>query len=173
MPIARLSRRTNQFPTIVRLMTESALCPSPRVRVISTASQRIPLMPLISVTTVPNARATVVRTVRLPNRSSRRPMPRQKIEPSSVAQRLICANITRSISTSKCSPSIPRILQWSASQFPTSNTLALAIANLWHRSSTGVRARRLTDRSGLLLCQVIIRPRRIVESCLCPSRETP
>ena len=40
IPIAMLNRRMNHCPTIVRLTTESALCPNPRLSVINTAIQK-------------------------------------------------------------------------------------------------------------------------------------
>src|SRR5260370_853015 len=58
----------------------------------------------------PGAKAIVVRTMRDPNRSIRRPQGKQKVAPMSVAQRLIVAYATRSMrrSTSKGSVMRPR-----------------------------------------------------------------
>ena len=50
---------------------------------------------LIASTVSPSATAVTVSTMRLPTRSIRRPTPRQNSAPTSVATRLICANVTR------------------------------------------------------------------------------
>jgi hypothetical protein len=108
-PIALFRRRLNHCPTSVMLTTDSALCPKPRESVMRTQSQTTPHATLIKSTVTPRAAATAVKTVRLPQRSSRRPTPRPKSAPRSVAHRLICANSTRPIfkSTSNLSVMSP------------------------------------------------------------------
>ena len=90
-PMAAESRRANHLPTMVRLTTERALCPRPRVSVSSSSSETTPATALMAITTTPSDAASAVSTSRLPTRSTRRPMPKQKSAPTSVAARLICA----------------------------------------------------------------------------------
>jgi hypothetical protein len=89
--IARVRRARNHFPTIARLTTESALCPSPRVSVISTSIAAIDEARLMAMTTAPSSAAITVSTSRLPRRSISLPMPTQNSAPASVATKLICA----------------------------------------------------------------------------------
>ena len=105
-PMAHVSRRRNHLPGIARLTTDSALCPNPRVRVISTSSMAALSMPAIAMTTPPRSSASVVRTIRLPRRSTSPPMPKHINEPINVATRLICANRTRSTPRSASSGSV-------------------------------------------------------------------
>ena len=54
--------RTNHWPTIARLMTESALWPSARVSVTQIARPDTDVVWLMQATTPPSATATVLRT---------------------------------------------------------------------------------------------------------------
>ncbi len=73
--------RANHWPTIARLITDSALWPRPRVSVTAIASAQNDSTALIAQTTMPSAAATVVSTIRAPRRSMKRPMPIAKSEP--------------------------------------------------------------------------------------------
>ena len=84
-------RRTNQWPTIARLITDNALCPNPRVKVTASASAQNDCAALIRPTTTPRTSATAVSTTRVPSRSMKRPMPIANTDPISVAQRFSCA----------------------------------------------------------------------------------
>jgi hypothetical protein len=84
-------RRTNHWPTIAMLTTDSALCPSARVKVMATANCANEWTQLIKHTTVPSATAITASTTRLPARSMKRPMPKAPSEPINVAQRFSCA----------------------------------------------------------------------------------
>ena len=58
--------RANHWPIIVRLTTESALCPSARVSVTQIASAANVCVRLIAQTTAPSASGTAVAIARLP-----------------------------------------------------------------------------------------------------------
>ena len=53
--MAASMRRTNHWPTIARLMTDSALCPIVRVSVVQTASPATVVVWLMNMTTMPSA----------------------------------------------------------------------------------------------------------------------
>ncbi len=84
-------RRTNHWPTTVRLATDNALCPSARVSVIHTAIDTNVVAALIAHTTAPSAASTVVSTTRLPSLSIAYPIPNAPPAPRIVAQKLSCA----------------------------------------------------------------------------------
>ena len=108
MAIAMSMRRTNHWPTIARLITDNALWPRPRVSVTAMASAQNDCTPLITTTTAPSARATVVRTTRVPRRSMNRPMPIAKTDPINVAHKFSCAYSTRPMPSSDSSGSVTR-----------------------------------------------------------------
>lgn len=89
--MAASMRRTNHWPTMARLITDSALCPIVRVSVVHTASPATVVVWLMNMTTTPSATATLVSTTRLPKRSIVRPIPSAPTAPIRVAQKLIVA----------------------------------------------------------------------------------
>jgi hypothetical protein len=105
-PVACVIRLRNHFPTIAMLTIESELCPRPRVTVIRIASSRSPGAAVVASTVAPSASASAVTTTRLPRRSIKPPMPKQKSDPASVATRLICAYAIRVISKSRMRGSV-------------------------------------------------------------------
>jgi hypothetical protein len=106
--MAASMRRTNHGAIIARLTTESALWPSARVRVTSTASHASDVASLIVATTAPSATARAVRITRLPRRSTSWPTPSAPSDPTSVAHRLISAQVTRLTRRSASSGSVMR-----------------------------------------------------------------
>ena len=74
--------RPNHWPIIVRLTTESALCPRARVSVTQIASAANVCVRLIAQTTAPSASGTAVAIARLPRRSISWPMPIAPAEPT-------------------------------------------------------------------------------------------
>ena len=89
--IARSICRANHCPIIVRLTTDSALCPSARVSVTQTASAANECARLIAHTTQPSASGTAVAITRLPTRSISGPMPIAAADPIIVAQKFNAA----------------------------------------------------------------------------------
>ena len=68
-PIAAGRRRTNHLPTIARLTTDSALCPSPRVSVTVKNNPHGPVTRLIRITSMPSAITMIDMTMRDPRTS--------------------------------------------------------------------------------------------------------
>jgi hypothetical protein len=85
------ARDVNQRPTIVRLMTDSALWPKPRVSVTAMASGQKECTRAHRHHHRSERQATVVNTMRSPRRSMKRPMPIANSDPISVAHRFSCA----------------------------------------------------------------------------------
>ena len=96
------------MPGIARLTTDSALCPSPRVSVMSTSSMPALWTLLNPTTTAPRTSDSAVSTMRLPWRSTSPPIPKQNSDPTSDATKLISAKRTRSTARSRSSGSVMR-----------------------------------------------------------------
>ncbi len=93
--MALLNLRTNHLPIMVRLTTESALWPKPRIRISNTSSNAAEATLLNARTIQLSANKTTETTVRTPKRSIAGPQSKLKEALSRVAQKFIWPKLTR------------------------------------------------------------------------------
>ena len=91
-PMAMAKRVVNHFPTLVTLIVESALCPTPRMRTRKIMSDAAVTQELIAMTRPPRRSKAAESMTLIPHRSVSGPAIKANALPNNVAMTLMLAN---------------------------------------------------------------------------------